>query len=440
MRATTYAAALSSSAPRAFAKTDALTSLGLAISVVLLFGVSGGMLWLLGYNYDGITGSAFTKIHPFSYLIVILVARQALMAGNPVTYGVKLVNLRPASAVLALVSLLLLAVSAERKAPGMAGVVDTFFIPAIFTMLMADADEPTLARMESLLHVMMTLNALLAIAEFLTKTQLFPYRFDGVLLVGDTRSSALQGHPLVNAFVTACYVQALLTGGRSLPNWLKLGLIGLQCAALVTFGGRSAIVVTALLGVLYVGLCTLRTLRRGRVSLRAAAVSILLLALLPVAFGELVAAGFFNALADRFVSDGGSAHARVEMFTLFRSIPLRALIVGPNVKLVDMLRWREGLESGIENPIVSMTLYHGAFLTLITLSALGLWLYELTRNCHRGVWLPMIAFLILLNASESIATKTTAVSKFAIILLCMYRSRQQASAFNRAAGAAPMRR
>jgi hypothetical protein len=62
---------------------------------------------------------------------------------------------------------------------------------------------------------------------------------------------------------------------------------------------------------------------------------------------------------------------------------------------------------------------------------LGLMLFELMRDCHRGVWLPMLAFLILLNASESIATKTTAVAKFAIILLCMYRARPAGSSARR---------
>jgi hypothetical protein len=412
-------------------KTDRLLSFGLTLSVVLLFGVSGGMLWLFGYNYNAITGSAFTKIHPFSYLIVILFVRQAMLSGSPLAYALRIANRRPAGVLMAFAALLLFAVSVMRKTPGMAGTIDTFFVPALLVMMMVDADERTLARMTTALHVLMTLNALIALFEFVTKTQLFPYRFDGALLVGDTRSTALQGHPLTNAFVTACYVMALMSGARSLSTGLKLTLIALQCAALVTFGGRTATVVTLILGAFYAIVTMLRTMRSGRVSLRGAAIALLLLAFVPLAVGGLADGGFFNALFERFVSDGGSANARVEMFAMFKAIPLHSLVIGPDISLVDSLRRMNGLESGIENPFVSMTLYHGAFLTVLIFIALGLMLFELTRDCHRGVWLPMLAFLILLNASESIATKTTAVAKFAIILLCMYRARPAGSSARR---------
>lgn len=421
-------------------KTDKLLSRGLGLSVVLLFGVSGGMLWLFGYNYDGLSGSPATKIHPFSYLIVILFVRQAMLSGSPFTYGLQVANRRPAGMLMAFVALLLFAVSVWRKAPGMAGTIDTFFVPALLIMLMADADERTFARMTKLLHVLMTLNALIALFEFVTKTQLFPYRFDGALLVGDTRSMALQGHPLANAFVTACYVMALLSGARSMSTALKLMLIALQCAALVTFGSRAATVATLVFGTLYAIVFGLRILRSGRVPLLGVAIAFLLLAFVPLAVGGLADTGFFNALFERFISDGGSAYARVEMFAMFKAIPLHSLIIGPDVALVDSLRRMNGLEAGIENPFVSMTLYHGAFLTILIFVALGLMLFEVTRDCHQGVWLPILTFLILLNASESIATKTTAVAKFVIILLCMYRPLVAASDVSRAAGSDPARR
>lgn len=40
--------------------------------VVVLFTVSGGVLWPLGINYEGVTGSAASKIHPFTYLAVLV--------------------------------------------------------------------------------------------------------------------------------------------------------------------------------------------------------------------------------------------------------------------------------------------------------------------------------------------------------------------------------
>jgi hypothetical protein len=58
--------------------------------------------------------------------------------------------------------------------------------------------------------------------------------------------------------------------------------------------------------------------------------------------------------------------------------------------------------------------------------AFGLFMYELARLGRAGgVWLPMVVWIILLNGSESIATKTTLPAKFAIVVLCLYRPERQ---------------
>ena len=49
-------------------------SMAFLLLTVVLVGVSGGLLWALGLNYDGISGSAPSKIHPATYMAVALVA------------------------------------------------------------------------------------------------------------------------------------------------------------------------------------------------------------------------------------------------------------------------------------------------------------------------------------------------------------------------------
>jgi hypothetical protein len=197
--------------------------------------------------------------------------------------------------------------------------------------------------------------------------------------------------------------------------------------------------VATVLGGAYAAAAVLKTLRMGRVPLLGAAVGVLLLALVPVVVGFLASGGFFDALLSRFASDGGSANARVQMFELFRYLSLEDIIVGPDLQLIESLRRINGLEWGIENPIIRMTLYQGAFLTLVMTFVFGLFMYELTRGCEPGTWLPMIGWLILLNTAETIAAKTTVLAKFSIIVLCMYRRRGPAAAppLNRAASPAP---
>ncbi len=241
------AAAPPRQSPR-FAQIGPLTGTGLVVFLVVLFAVSGGMLWVVGYNYDGLSGGAATKIHPSTYMIVALFGWSLLVCGDPVRRFVHLASARPASLVMAVTAVLVLAIFVVRHTPGMAGLLDTFFVPALLVMLLADADDTTWARLETALHAVMTVNALLGLYEFLTKNLLFPYRFDGQAFETDLRSSALQGHPLVNAMMTACYLMALLNGGRSLPDRLRFVLIGLQSAGLVVFGGRTALLASLAFG------------------------------------------------------------------------------------------------------------------------------------------------------------------------------------------------
>ena len=397
-------------------------SFSLVLVVVCLFGVSGGLLWELGLNYDGLSGSAASKIHPFTYLIIIVVGLQAIRSGNVVDYCIRTIKRTPASILLIVAGLALFCQIIAHDGAGMAGAIDTYLGPGLLVMLLAWAGEREMRTVEITLHTLMTINALMALIEFAIDYRFFPYRFDGDLFERDFRSTALQGHPLINATVTSCYLLALLNGRPSLPWLLRLLMIGLQFAALVTFGGRTAIVISIVLPLIYLMTRAKHVLRERIVSLPgAAAVVLLFSAIAVVLVPPLSAGGFFNSLLERFNDDGGSANARLEMFDLFAQIPLHDLIIGPNLDLVNSLRRVSGLEWGIENPIVKNILYQGVAVTLLLVVAVVLFLHEIVGRCQRGIWLPMLAFSIFLMTSETIGGKTTLLAKFAVIVLTMYR-------------------
>ena len=401
-------------------RLDPITRFAIPCIMLALFTLSGGVLWYAGYNYDGLMGSALTKLHPATYLTILVFGWRACAFGNPFAYLTHVGRLRPASLLLLLISVGALASVVLRQRPNMAGLVDTFLAPSLLVLVLAEADERLRRSIETLLHGVMTVNALMALFEFATKILIFPYRFDGETFPTDLRSAALQGHPLVNATLTACYVLALMSGCRQMKTPLRLGLILLQLAAMVAFGGRTAIVTVLALGLCYGAWRSFASIRRRRVHLMAAALILLAAALLPVALAVLISGGFFDDLIGRFVSDGGSANARVEMFGLFQHFSLPDLLIGPDVELLESIRRISGLEWGIENPIIRMMLYQGTFFMLLMLVGFALFMRELAHG-RAGSWLPMIAWLILVNGSESLASKTTLMSKFAVILLCLYR-------------------
>ncbi|MCJ2068042.1 VpsF family polysaccharide biosynthesis protein [Methylobacterium sp. J-030] len=412
-------------------------SIVLVIWAALLVGVSGGLLWVFGLNYDGLTGSAASKIHPATYLAVALFGWMLLRAGNPVIPVAQALNRRPASALLAICGVLLLALIAARGGNGLAGSIDTFVLAGLLPILLMDRDAATLARIETVFHLVMLANALLGLYELASGQRFFPFRLDGSAFEWDTRSAALQGHPLSNATVTACYILALAGGGGRLGPGLRAGMIALQLVALVTFGGRSATVTTLVLGgaVGLVALCGV--LRRGRIPLIGAACACFALTLAPVAVAVLAAVGFFDILLSRFTSDGGSAQARVDMLAVFDAIPFRDLLLAPDLTQVATLRRIYGLEWGIENSILSTLLYQGILMTTLLVVAVALYLAEIARSCRHGVWLPILAFVILVNTFEGLAGKTTLLAKFALMLIVLFPRGQIG---NRITGARPMAR
>ena len=408
--------------PGARTRLRALPDPAVAVLTVLVFCLSGGMLWTIaGINYDGLTGSPVQKIHPATYAAVLLLAWTLLRAGNPVANAVTILEHRPASAFLGLMGTALALQISLRGGAGIAGAIDTFLLPSLTLILLGGCDGRSLARLETLVHVLMAANASLGLVEFVVGGPFFPFRLDGLLLENDTRSVALQGHPLTSATLTACYVIALAAGGGSLDAVRRLAMLGLQTVALVTFGGRSAIVVTLALGGILAGRGLIRAVTRGRIPLLAVAGAAFAMPLFALALAGLVGLGFFDALIGRFVDDGGSANARVLVVELFNRLSWRELVVGPDPTIIDSLRRINGLALGLENPIVRIVLYQGAIMTALLTVAVALFLVELARRCRPGIAMPMIAFVFLVNTYESLGGKTTLMAKFAILLVALYR-------------------
>jgi hypothetical protein len=396
-------------------------SWGLVLVTAMSFALSGGVLWVLGINYDGLTGSAAAKIHPATYLTFVLLFWATFSSPNPVGYIVSRTQRRPASALLMVIGVGLAAITALRGGTGIAGSIDTWASAGAVVLLLAGVTDIDLRRLEAVVHALMVANALLGVYEFVTGTLVFPYRFDGEVFSSDTRSTALQGHPLTNALVTAVYDLSLMAGGGpSLSPLARGATIVLQSVALVTFGGRTASVVTVALGGVIALAAVRRLLQVRRVPVLAAAALFYLAAVVPIAGVLLAVEGFFDKLALRFITDGGSANARVEMFSLLDHFSFRELLFGPDNEVVDSMRRISGLEWGIENPIIHMLLYQGVFITAVVAAGFVLFIIEVLRQTRGATLLPLAAFLILINSAESVAAKTTIMTKFALMMVVLF--------------------
>ncbi len=411
---------------RAIAQPPAIPFL---LIVAALFAVSGGVLWTIGINYDGLTGSPISKIHPATCGTCLLIVWQMARSGDPAAYSTAVARRWPATLTFLAASLILFVSIVISGGHNMSGTIDTFVLPGALVIVTTSLDPETRRQTEALIHAIMIVNAIMALVEFAIGMRFFPFVVDGVAFATDARSTALGGHPLVNATFTACYVLVLVSGGGVLLRARTRALVVLlSLAAMVTFGGRSAIVVAVVLGAIGLVRRFVGFMRHGRVSLVTAAALLLAIPSLLGAGGILAATGFFTPLLDRFQSDGGSAEARLRMFDLVGQVNGHDLLIGPDPAYIDAIRLTEGLEQGIENPIVDFLLYHGAIITLMMLLSFGAFTWEVVHRAGRGSFLPLLGFLLLINTFESLAGKTVLLAKFILMIVVFYPPRHVAAA------------
>jgi hypothetical protein len=383
----------------------------LALATVLLLAVSPMLLAAVGINYEDAGGSPLEKLHPATLVAFALLAWQVAASGQPVSWTIAVVERHPGLLFYVLAVLCLMAYSSLVLRLPFTGPIDTFLHPAALFLLLAGASERRRWWLAAAMHGMMLLNATLGIGEYLAGERLIPYTAGGVPVLDDWRSTALLGHPLTNASVTAAYLLCLAYGAaRALPSPVVLVLATVNAAALAPFGGRSStLLMIAFLIVL--GLWRLVPYLRGRpIERRRLA---LVLAALPLAVGAvagLVALDFFDRFLDRFVDDGGSAESRLIMFELFRDLGAYEILFGPDPNHISTRQRVLGIEFGIESFWVGFILYYGLivsipiFIALFTISA------EVVRATRPAAAWILLFFFLVASTSASLTAKGSALA------------------------------
>lgn len=399
------------------------TAAALTLSGTLCFFLVSPMLldrW--GFNYGLAGGSALEKMHPGTWLILMAFACRAAAEGNPLAFLVAVARGYGALCLYLCGWALLMAQAMLVQKIAFTPLLDTFLMPALLLVLLADLPGAALRRLAGALHAVMAANALIALFEFFTGQRLTPFLVAGFEISGEWRATALLGHPLSNAALTGCYVLVLMAGGwRSLPRGSVLPLVALQTVAMVAFGGRAALVLLLLALALKGGLMLLRLLAGARVPLSSACVAAALLPLgVAVVYGA-VEAGFFDRFAQRFVSDDGSASARLAMVQVLQAFPFGDILIGPDPARLATLVRVEGIEFGIESFWIAMILTYGLAASAALFAGLGLFCLEIARAAG-GRGLPVLLyFFAVASTSVSLSSKTVLLGMAVALIVPILR-------------------
>ncbi len=399
------------------------TTWGVVGIIALLFLLPLGAMDIIGYDYNSVTGSPASKIHPATYLALLVSLIFLLENYGNKQFVPRLLhdNLLSLYFLGALIYAFLFVTLSHRN--GLGTVFDSFGMALILHLIFPDLTESFKARFESFLHWFFVINASMAILELVLNYRVFPASWEGELLV-DTRATALLGHPLSNAALTGTYVVCLLAGaGQNLSKSWKAATIVLQLLALIAFGGRTAMITCYGYVALWVIWQTVKFSAGNKVSLKLLSATALLVPCIVIAVSALAYFGFFDAVISRFQDDSGSAQTRLWMLDLVGTFSFSELLTGIDPDLLASRRYSEGLLWGVENPLVHMLLTIGILCCAFLWSGLIAFLVELVRGLRQGAFLPVAYFWLETLSYQSWGSRFVGVSVCVLMVSTLFRRR-----------------
>lgn len=399
-----------------------------ALALVLLFYVSTMALSFVGFTYDLTDGPGWQKLHPASIVAAMAFVVATALRPRPLQRMAALAAAFPGAFYFIAMWLFLMAHGVLNQQAHFTEMLEPYTLPLVALFLYDDFPPSYRRGLRLFLHVTLCGNAVMGILEYLTGWRLFPYVISGMEIDGDYRSTALFGHPLLNACTTGTYVLCLFMGGdRDLrPAW-RVAAVLTTALAMIAFGGRTAIVASTLVIALVVLRKFAAILLGARIDIRHFLAAALLA---PAVIGAIAAAalsGVLDAFVARFLDDNGSGEARVIVWQLFEKFDLSELLLGPRPDLVGSLLNSFGIEIGIENNWLALLFKYGGWMAAFFSCGLFALFWEFWRRGHKGVTLIFVYFLIVISSAIGLATKTMIFAEFSILLLFLFE-RQHAPA------------
>lgn len=395
------------------------------LAVLAVFLLSGQTLNLIGIPYDATGGSALLKIHPASYISMLAFVAWIVADGGLGSFLARAWRESPGLLALFLaIGLLTFQVIFVQKTP-ISQVTDNFILTACLfvSLLRLRPDEMKLIALA--VQAVLVVNSFLGYAEVLGGFRLTPLYVNGEELTWDWRATALLGHPLMNAMVTSVCLVSLALGAGPFRRGPRLMLVLFHFGALFFFGGRTAIVLSAVSLIVITAFWCARLMLGTRFPLMLAAVAILAATVLVIGAILAVDGGAIDRVIGRFMDDEGSAMARVAMLAIFRDMSWSEIWFGPDVAAVKAMMPRVGTPMAIESAYIGFVAYYGGFVTLFFLMGLAAFLAELVRRFGPPVLMPLGIYLVMTTAISSFSTKSLELALLTALLITAFSCRRQ---------------
>jgi hypothetical protein len=218
------------------------------LAVVLQLTVSSNVLLMLHipYNTDG--GNPLIKFHPSTYLAMLALALRLCGSGRPMRTFEQLTLLFPRVMIFLLMMILcMLWMIVNVGVSGVAVYVESYFSAGVLFLAIADASERQRRMLGWVMMWLFLFNAVVGTVETVLHRTLTPFYLGTKpyhMIDSEFRGLALYNHPLSGSMMTEMAV--LLLAQMRLSPRLTLVIGGPLMLGLVSFGGRTALLVTML--------------------------------------------------------------------------------------------------------------------------------------------------------------------------------------------------
>jgi len=392
---------------------DDVTYWLVAASITLYATLSAPALASLGIPYDLPTGPVVAKFHPGGY-VMGLAAIAALSAWRAPLPG----RARPGGVVLAIATYLgcmlfdLAWAVSQHGAAGMAFYFDTLIVPGVAALLLLRMSDADRARLLHWMIVLLLVNAAIALGEFAVQSRLVPLDIgrDDVVPEEVFRSSALLGHPLANALVTITILPAVL-----LLPWPPLGKAGalvLLVLALLSFGGRSSVLVGGIIYGLAGAIEGVRHVIAGRLGYRQLLGGLVVLC---AGLGIVLSAVALTGLGERIYGDlswDNSAQVRLLAFHTLDFVHGTQWWTGYSVPDIARLAERAGIDlryEAIENFWVYQLLLLGITGVVPFILGIAALMWSLWKIARPPMTFAIPLYLLLASSANTLSSKSVSL-------------------------------
>ncbi|MDE1900764.1 MAG: VpsF family polysaccharide biosynthesis protein [Alphaproteobacteria bacterium] len=366
---------------------------------------------IVGIPYGDADASAVAKIHPGNFFIFLSFFVLIVSRGDPIADLFRMARHYTAYFFMLMIYIAILVFWAVRGPGGVGMILDTHIGMPIAALVFSYA-PPSMRRRITLWFVaIVAVNSAIGIGESFTHLRLLPFDPSWEVLKQDYfRASALFGHPLSNAVITA--VTLFVVIDLPLHPFLKAALIGEMLISLVGFGGRMALVV-AVAGCALLGARALwaSVTAHGLTVMRLTLALVAALAVPAIAGGALYAALHSDMGARLMAYDSlqdDSARVRVQSWKAPLLLSPEEVFFGVDGDRVDQISQQLDIASptsDIENPWILMFMFLGAIMFTLWLCGLAAVVRRLTSNASPALTMAVIGYFVIASSSNSFGRK-----------------------------------